>query len=109
MAQLMPPNKTGVTMGHIQLIVKDVPAQTCFWVDMMGGTVVMNDKLSEIEFPGVYILLRRGDASGPSAGSVVKRREPPNTRTDPNAAMIGRGDLNVRQPSPLLGGDSGGT
>ncbi len=71
MAQLMPPNKAGVTMGHIELTVKDVDAQTRFWVEMMGGTVVMNEALREIELPGVYITLRQGEPTGPSAGSVV--------------------------------------
>jgi len=71
MAHLMAPNGAGVTMGHIELTVKDVGAQTRFWVEMMGGTVVMNEKLREIEFPGVYIILRQGDPTGPSAGSVV--------------------------------------
>lgn len=71
MAQLIPPNDAGVTMGRIQLIVKDVDAQQRFWVDMIGGTIVANQNVPEIEFPGVYIQLRQGEPSGPSAGSVV--------------------------------------
>jgi catechol 2,3-dioxygenase-like lactoylglutathione lyase family enzyme len=70
-AQLMPPNAAGVTLGHIHLIVKDVDAQTRFLVDMLGGAVVMNDKLPEIQFPGVYILLREGDSTGPNETAVV--------------------------------------
>ena len=70
-AQLTPPNTAGVTLGHIHMIVKDVEAQTRFLVDMLGGTVVKNDKLSEIQFPGVYILLRQGDSSGPNETAVV--------------------------------------
>jgi len=70
-AQLTSPNAAGVTLGHIHLIVKDVDAQTRFLVDMLGGTVVMNDKLPEIQFPGVYILLRQGDSSGPNETAVV--------------------------------------
>ena len=70
-AQLTAPNAAGVTLGHIHLIVKDVDAQTRFLVDMMGGTVVMNGKLREIQFPGVYILLRQGDSSGPNETAVV--------------------------------------
>ncbi len=70
-AQLTPPNAAGVTLGHIHLIVKDVDAQTRFLVDMLGGTVVKNDKLTEIQFPGVYILLRQGDSSGPNETAVV--------------------------------------
>jgi len=70
-AQLTAPNAAGVTLGHIHLIVKDVEAQTRFLVDMLGGTVVKNDKLTEIQFPGVYILLRQGDSSGPNETAVV--------------------------------------
>ena len=70
-AQLTAPNAAGVTLGHIHLIVKDVDAQTRFLVDMLGGTVVKNDKLTEIQFPGVYILLRQGDSSGPNETAVV--------------------------------------
>jgi catechol-2,3-dioxygenase len=70
-AQLMPPNAAGVTLGHIHLTVRDVEAQTRFLVDMLGGTVVMNGKLTEIQFPGVYILLRQGDSSGPNETAVV--------------------------------------
>ena len=70
-AQLTQPNAAGVTLGHIHLIVKDVDAQTRFLVDMLGGKVVMNGKLSEIQFPGVYILLRQGDSSGPNETAVA--------------------------------------
>jgi hypothetical protein len=70
-AQLTAPNAAGVTLGHIHLIVKDVGAQTRFLVDMLGGTVVMNDKLTEIQFPGVYILLRQGDSIGPNETAVL--------------------------------------
>ena len=63
----------GVTLERIHLIVKDVDAETRFLVhDMLGGTVVAkNDKTTEIQFPGVYILLRQGDSSGPNETAVV--------------------------------------
>src|SRR3984885_94342 len=70
-AQLTPPNAAGVTLGHIHLVVKDVDAQQRFWTTMMGGTLVMNDRLAMIQFPGVYILLRQGESMGPPAGSIV--------------------------------------
>jgi len=70
-AQLAPPNDAGVRLGHIHLLVKDVAAQEKFWIDMMGGKAVRNGPLELIEFPGVYIMLRQGDPSGPPAGSVV--------------------------------------
>lgn len=70
-AQLAAPNKEGVTMGHIHLFVKDVEAQKKFWTTTMGGTVVQNGPLMLVQFPGVYIMLRQADPTGPPAGSIV--------------------------------------
>ena len=70
-AQLAPPNDLGVRLGHIHLTVKDVEAQKQFWTGAMGGTLVTNGPLSMIQFPGIYIMLRQGDVSGPPAGSIV--------------------------------------
>ena len=70
-AQLSMPNQLGVTMGHVHLIVKDVEAQKQFWTSVFGGVVVKNGPLELIQFPGVFIMLRQGDASGPPAGTIV--------------------------------------
>src|SRR5580704_10214136 len=70
-AQLMPPNSSGVTMGHMHLFVKDVEAQKHFWTAEMGGTVVQNGQLMLIQFPGVYIMLRQADPTAPPSGSIV--------------------------------------
>jgi esterase len=70
-AQLAPPNDAGVTLGHIHLAVKDVDAQRHFFIDMLGGTAVRNGPLDLIQFPGVYIMLRKSDPTGPPAGSIV--------------------------------------
>ena len=70
-AQLAPPNDLGVALGHIHLVVKDVEAQKSFWTAMLGGTMVANGPLSLIRFPGVFIMLRQAEPTGPPAGSVV--------------------------------------
>lgn len=70
-AQLPPPNDLGVRLGHIHLSVKDVEAHKQFWTTMMGGTLVENGPLSMIQFPGVYIMLRQAEPTGPPAGSIV--------------------------------------
>lgn len=57
-------------MGHVHLSVQDVDAQRKFWV-AFGGTPVKNGALELIQFPGVYVMLRKGDPSGPSVGSVI--------------------------------------
>ena len=70
-AQLSMPNQLGVTMGHVHLIVKDVEAQKQFWTSVFGGVVVKNGPLELIQFPGVFVMLRQGEASGPPAGTIV--------------------------------------
>jgi catechol 2,3-dioxygenase-like lactoylglutathione lyase family enzyme len=70
-AQLAEPNQVGVTMGHVHLVVRDVEAQKQFWVSMLGGTVVKNGPLELIKFPGVFIMLRKGEPTAPPAGSIV--------------------------------------
>ena len=70
-AQLAMRNQLGITMGHVHLTVKDIEAQKQFWTTVMGGTVVKNGPLELIQFPGVYVMLRQGDTSGPSAGTIV--------------------------------------
>jgi len=71
-AQLAPPNDAGVSMGHVHLMVQDVEAGKKFWTAMGGvpGKLGANDVF---KFPGVLILLRKGEptATTPSVGSVV--------------------------------------
>ena len=69
-AQLAAPNGAGVTLGHIHLYVSDVAAQQKFWATL-GGVPVANQRLEMIQFPGVFILLRRGQTNGGTAGSIV--------------------------------------
>jgi catechol 2,3-dioxygenase-like lactoylglutathione lyase family enzyme len=71
LAQLVEPNQVGVRMGHVHLVVTDVDAQKQFWISVMGGTLVKNGPLELITFPGVFIMLRKGEPSAPPAGSIV--------------------------------------
>src|SRR3954463_10838053 len=71
-AQLVEPNQRGLRMGHAHLSVTDVEAQKQFWVGVMGGTLVTNGPLELIQFPGVYIMLRKVDTAAPApAGAIV--------------------------------------
>jgi catechol 2,3-dioxygenase-like lactoylglutathione lyase family enzyme len=58
-----------VTLGHLHLYVSDVAAQQKFWATL-GGVPVANQRLEMIQFPGVFILLRRGETKGGTAGSI---------------------------------------
>jgi len=68
--QLAAPNAAGVSLGHIHLYVSDVAAQQKFWA-VMGGVPVANQRLEMIQFPGVFILVRRGEIKGGTVGSIV--------------------------------------
>src|SRR3989475_6386253 len=61
-AQLASPNSSGVAAGHIHLNANDVEVQKKFWTDV-GGKIVNREKLVMVQFPGIYVLLRKQDRS----------------------------------------------
>jgi catechol 2,3-dioxygenase-like lactoylglutathione lyase family enzyme len=69
-AQVSAPNEAGVAMGHVHLVVQDVEAGKKFWTTL-GGTPAKLGANEVLKFPGVLILLRKGEPSGGSVGSVV--------------------------------------
>lgn len=70
-AQLAPPNEMGVSLGHLHLNVHDVQANKSLFVSMGGTALPKLADFEVIKFPGVLILLRQQDPTGPSVGSVV--------------------------------------
>lgn len=71
-AQVLPPNDSGVSMGHLHLLVSDVTASKHFWVDLMGGQPVKLDTIEGVKIPGAIILFRVGKPSGGTVGSVIE-------------------------------------
>ena len=69
-AQLAAPNAAGVALGHIHINAADVDAQSKFWTSV-GGTIVQRERITMVQFPGVYILLRKQDSSGGTVGSTI--------------------------------------
>src|SRR5439155_12613011 len=69
-SQLAPPNSMGVAIGHVHINASDVEVQQKFWATV-GGRVFNREKLSMVEFPGIYVLVRKQDYSGGSVGSVI--------------------------------------
>ncbi len=65
--QLAPPNETGVSMGHVHLLVRDVGASKKFWTDL-GGTPLKLGPNDMIRFPGGVIGLRKGEPTGGTGG-----------------------------------------
>jgi catechol 2,3-dioxygenase-like lactoylglutathione lyase family enzyme len=70
-AQLSAPNAAGVAMGHLHYVVRDVAANKAFWVALGGRSVLFNGTTEGIVFPDVVVLLRQGEPSGGTEGSVV--------------------------------------
>src|SRR5260370_20410737 len=62
-AQLAAPNETGVTMGHVHLVVQDLEAGKKFWL-AMGGAPTKLGANEVIKFPRVLIFLRKGEPAG---------------------------------------------
>jgi catechol 2,3-dioxygenase-like lactoylglutathione lyase family enzyme len=73
LAQTAPPNATGISMGHIHLIVQDPAAMQKVWVDVMGGKPDTAGPLTLIELPKVFIIITAATAPGRlgTNGSVV--------------------------------------
>ena len=70
-AELSAPNAAGVAMGHLHYVVRDVAANKAFWVALGGRSVLFNGTTEGIVFPDVVVLLRQGEPSGGTQGSVV--------------------------------------
>ncbi|MBI3049777.1 MAG: VOC family protein [Acidobacteria bacterium] len=69
-AQLASPNPTGVSMGHLHYVVRNVEANRKFWIDF-GATPVKFGDREVLKLPEVFIFLDRGEPSGGTEGSVV--------------------------------------
>jgi catechol 2,3-dioxygenase-like lactoylglutathione lyase family enzyme len=69
--QLAAPGDSGVAMGHLHLNAKDPEAQARFWTEVLGAKRGNFANGDVFKLPGVLVMLRASDPSGPSEGSVV--------------------------------------
>ncbi|MGD0437729.1 MAG: VOC family protein [Bryobacteraceae bacterium] len=67
-AQLAAPNASGVSIGHIHLVVADPDAQKKLWVDLLGAEVTHAGALELLKFPGVFIVVQKA-RTPPTEGS----------------------------------------
>lgn len=70
-AQAPAPNKSGVSVSLVHLIVRDPGAHKKLWVDMLGARVTSRGSLELLSLPGLFISLEKGEPAGPSNGSSV--------------------------------------
>src|SRR3954452_11985606 len=71
LAQILPPNAAGVSMGHLHLNVKDIDENKKFFVDQLGGKAKKLGAIDLVEFPGALVFLKKAEPSGGSDGSII--------------------------------------
>jgi catechol 2,3-dioxygenase-like lactoylglutathione lyase family enzyme len=69
-AQLGAPNSSGVSIGLVQLTVHDLDEHKKLWA-LLGAVQARSGSLDLLRFPGIYILLTRGETTQGSEGSTV--------------------------------------
>jgi catechol 2,3-dioxygenase-like lactoylglutathione lyase family enzyme len=69
-AQLAAPNAEGISAGHTHLIVPDIAKHREIWKSF-GAVEKSSGRLQLLGFPGMYILLREGTPTLPSAQTTV--------------------------------------
>lgn len=60
-----------VVFAHVHLTVKDIAATKKLWVDGLNGTAVMVGTTDAVKFPGLLVLLHKGEPKGGTKGSTV--------------------------------------
>jgi catechol 2,3-dioxygenase-like lactoylglutathione lyase family enzyme len=70
-AQAPEPNKSGVAVALVHLIVRSPEEHKKLWVDMLGAQVTSSGSLELLKLPGLFITLEKGEPIGPSNGSSV--------------------------------------
>src|SRR5712671_1670582 len=69
-AQLGPPNSSGVSIGLVQLTVRDPEQHKKLW-GLLGATVTHSGSMELLRLPGIYVVLSRGETAAGSEGSTV--------------------------------------
>lgn len=68
-AQTAPPNATGISMGHIHLVVPDPAAMQKTWVDVMGGTPMSAGPLTMVKLPNAFVIITTNNTAAGREGT----------------------------------------
>src|SRR5262249_24217690 len=98
-AQLLPPNKAGVAMGHWHMIVSDLEVSKKFWV-LLGGTPIKIDGTDVIKFPGVFVFLTPGTPLGDNTGTAFTHVGFTILNSDQYLARLRAAGVNFPPPPP---------
>lgn len=67
-AQTAPGNSSGISVGHVHLVVGDPDAQRKIFVDLLGGEVKHAGPLEMWKFPGIFVIIQKA-RTAPTDGS----------------------------------------
>jgi catechol 2,3-dioxygenase-like lactoylglutathione lyase family enzyme len=70
-AQLGTPNASGISLGHIHLMVSDPDEHKKLWIGLLGAKATHSGSLELLKVPGIFIILGKATPSGGSVGSSV--------------------------------------
>lgn len=68
LAQTAAPNATGISAGHVHMVVEDPAATQKMWVDVLGATPSTAGPLTMARIPGVFMIATKSKG-GPLPGS----------------------------------------
>lgn len=72
LAQVLAPNSTGVSMGHLHLNSADPELQRKFWVDLLGARPAKLGPVDVYAMPGVLVMVaKKPQTPDPTEGSSV--------------------------------------
>lgn len=69
--ELAPPNRAGIRMGHVHILLPDIAAARHAFLTLGGAYALNLGSFEIIPFPGAYILLTKRESFGGSADSIV--------------------------------------
>lgn len=70
-AQLLPHNAAGVTMGHLHMTVRDPEAHLKIWREVIGAKDTAYGSLKVLELPGVVLAFTKREPKGGTDDSAV--------------------------------------
>jgi catechol 2,3-dioxygenase-like lactoylglutathione lyase family enzyme len=71
--QTLPPNDSGVSLGHVHFVVADPEATKKAWVDVFGAVPSKTGPLDLLKLPGIFVIVSKANMppAGGTNGSVV--------------------------------------
>ena len=69
--QLPAPNASGVSSGHMHMMVRDPEVHKKIWVETLGAQVVTSGTLEMLKLPGIFLILGKAETTEGSEGSSV--------------------------------------